>query len=79
MMRQKMTGARFIAETFKGYGVSYVFFVEAILRRALVAMESLGIRRVLTHSEKTSNGGGEMHHRFYKLLERQPTFVTFAH
>jgi acetolactate synthase-1/2/3 large subunit len=54
MMRQKMTGARFIAETFKGYGVSYVFFVEAILRRALMAMESLGIRRVLTHSEKAA-------------------------
>jgi acetolactate synthase-1/2/3 large subunit len=53
-MRQKMSGARFIAETFKGYGVSYVFFVEAILRRALVAMESLGIRRVLTHSEKAA-------------------------
>ncbi len=49
-----MTGARFIAETFKAYGVSHVFFVEAILRRALVAMESLGIRRVLTHSEKAA-------------------------
>ena len=49
-----MSGARFIAETFKGYGVSYVFFVEAILRHALVAMESLGIRRVLTHSEKAA-------------------------
>ncbi len=49
-----MSGARFIAETFKGYGVTHVFFVDAILRRALVEMETLGIRRVLTHSEKTA-------------------------
>jgi acetolactate synthase-1/2/3 large subunit len=46
-----MTGARFIAETLKGNGVSHVFFVESILRLALVEMEQLGIRRILTHSE----------------------------
>ncbi|HYA93082.1 MAG TPA: thiamine pyrophosphate-binding protein, partial [Thermodesulfobacteriota bacterium] len=50
----KMSGARFIAETFKGYGVTHVFFVEAILRGALVEMENLGIRRILTHSEKAA-------------------------
>ena len=50
----KMTGARFIAETFKGYGVTHVFYVEAILRMALVEMEALGIRRVLAHSEKAA-------------------------
>jgi thiamine pyrophosphate-dependent acetolactate synthase large subunit-like protein len=26
----KMTGARFIAETLKGYGVTHVFYVDAI-------------------------------------------------
>jgi acetolactate synthase-1/2/3 large subunit len=50
----KISGARFIAETFKGYGVTHVFFVEAILRRGLVEMEALGIKRVLTHSEKAA-------------------------
>ena len=49
-----LSGARFIAETFKGYGVTHVFFVEAILRGALVEMERLGIRRILTHSEKAA-------------------------
>jgi acetolactate synthase-1/2/3 large subunit len=49
-----MTGARFIAETFQAYGVTHVFYVEAILRRALIEMESLGIQRVLTHSEKAA-------------------------
>jgi len=51
---QKMSGARFIAETLKGYEVTHVFFVEAILRGALIEMEELGIRRILTHSEKTA-------------------------
>jgi acetolactate synthase-1/2/3 large subunit len=50
----KMTGGRFIAETLKGYGVTHVFYVEAIARRALVEMEELGIARVLTHSEKAA-------------------------
>ena len=53
-MRTKMTGARYLAETIKGYGISHVFYVEAILRRTLVEMEKLGIKRVLTHSEKAA-------------------------
>ena len=53
-MPHSLTGGRFIAETLKGYGVTHVFFVEAILRRSLLEMESLGIRRVLTHSEKAA-------------------------
>ncbi len=50
----KISGARFMAETFKGYGITHVFFVEAILRKMLVEMEGLGIKRVLTHSEKAA-------------------------
>jgi acetolactate synthase-1/2/3 large subunit len=50
----KMSGGRFIAEMCSGYGVTHVFFVEAILRQTLMEMESLGIRRVLTHSEKAA-------------------------
>jgi acetolactate synthase-1/2/3 large subunit len=53
-MSERMSGGRFIAETLKGYGVTHVFFVEAILRRTLMEMETLGIRRVLTHSEKAA-------------------------
>jgi acetolactate synthase-1/2/3 large subunit len=53
-MPHKMSGARFLAETFHGYGVTHVFFVEAILRRTLMELESLGVRRVLTHSEKAA-------------------------
>ena len=51
---QGVTGSKFIAETFKGYGITHVFFVEAILRKSLVEMEALGIRRILAHSEKAA-------------------------
>ncbi len=49
-----INGARFIAESFKGYGVTHVFFVDAMLRKAMVDLEELGIRRVVTHSEKAA-------------------------
>ena len=51
-MAQKMTGARLIAQTLKAYGVTHVFFMDAILRRVLAEMEDVGIRRILGHSEK---------------------------
>jgi acetolactate synthase-1/2/3 large subunit len=50
----KMTGSRYIAETLKGYGVTTIFFVPAILRGVLVEAEILGIKRVLCHSEKAA-------------------------
>jgi len=50
----QMSGARFIAETLKAYGITHVFYMEAILRRTLVELEKLGIHRVLTHSEKAA-------------------------
>lgn len=49
-----ITGARFIAETLRGYGVTHVFYMDAILRQTLAEMEDLGIRRVITHSEKAA-------------------------
>jgi acetolactate synthase I/II/III large subunit len=49
-----VTGARFIAETLKGYGVTHIFYVDAILRKTMVDLEELGIRRVITHSEKAA-------------------------
>ncbi|RPI42564.1 MAG: thiamine pyrophosphate-binding protein [Betaproteobacteria bacterium] len=51
-MPQKMTGARLFAQTLKAYGVSHVFFMDAVLRRALAEMEDCNIVRILGHSEK---------------------------
>ncbi|MFC2016252.1 thiamine pyrophosphate-binding protein, partial [Chloroflexota bacterium] len=50
----KMTGAQCIVETLKGYGVTHIFYVPAILKTALVEMEKANIHRILTHSEKAA-------------------------
>ncbi|MBN3266508.1 thiamine pyrophosphate-binding protein [Bordetella bronchiseptica] len=50
-MSSPITGGRAIAEILQAHGVEHVFFMDAILRRALVEMEHLGIRRILAHSE----------------------------
>src|ERR1700730_12105169 len=51
-MAVKMTGARLFASTLQAYGVTHVFFMDAVLRRALAEMEDFAITRVLGHSEK---------------------------
>jgi len=53
-MTQPLLGSRFIAETLKGYDVTHIFYVDAILRKAMVDIEELGIKRVVTHSEKAA-------------------------
>ena len=53
-VQDKMTGGQFLARTLHGYGVTCVFFVESILRQTLIELEALGVRRVLTHSEKAA-------------------------
>ncbi len=50
----KMTGSRLVAEVFKGYGITHVFFVPTILMDALAEMDSLGIQKILTHGEKAA-------------------------
>jgi acetolactate synthase-1/2/3 large subunit len=43
-----------LAEMLKGYGVTHVFFVPTILMDALAEMDSLGVRKILTHGEKAA-------------------------
>jgi acetolactate synthase I/II/III large subunit len=50
----QMTGSRAFAQMMRGYGVSHVFFVPAILMEAMAEMEDLGITRVVTHGEKAA-------------------------
>ncbi len=50
----EITGGKHIADVIAHYGVSHVFFMDAILRRALTEMYDLGITRVLAHSEKAA-------------------------
>ena len=49
-----MTGARFLAETVHGYGLTHIFFMPYIVPRALMEMEKLGIQRIQTHGEKAA-------------------------
>lgn len=50
-MSNAVSGGQVIAEMLQAHDVECVFFMDAILRRALVEMENLGIRRILLHSE----------------------------
>lgn len=50
----RMTGSRLVAEVFKSYGVTHVFFVPTILMDALAEMDSLGVQKILTHGEKAA-------------------------
>lgn len=49
-----ISGARYIAEALHAYGITHLFYVDAILRKAMVDLEELGVRRVVTHSEKAA-------------------------
>lgn len=50
----KMTGARFLAETLHGYGVTHFFFMPVIIPEAMPELERLGITRIMTHGEKAA-------------------------
>jgi acetolactate synthase-1/2/3 large subunit len=50
-----MTGAECLADMLKGYGVSHVFMVPAVLRRTFAEMEKrTAIKRIHTHGEKSA-------------------------
>ena len=50
----KITGSRHIAQTLAAYGLDHVFFMDAVLRRTLAECGTVGIRRILCHSEKAA-------------------------
>jgi acetolactate synthase I/II/III large subunit len=51
----KMTGAQVLAEMLKGYGVTHVFMVPAVLRRTHAEMERrTKIKRIHAHGEKAA-------------------------
>jgi acetolactate synthase I/II/III large subunit len=51
----RMTGAQLLADMLKGYGVTHVFMVPAVLRRTFAEMERrTSIKRIHTHGEKAA-------------------------
>jgi len=52
---RKMSGAECLADMFKGYGVTHVFHVPAVLRKTFAVMESrTSIKRLHVHGEKAA-------------------------
>ena len=52
---RKMSGAECLADMLKGYGVTHVFHVPAVLRKTFAVMESrTDIKRLHVHGEKTA-------------------------
>src|SRR5258705_6184449 len=52
---RKMTGAECLADMLKGYGVTHVFMVPAVLRRTFAEMERrTAIKRIHCHGEKSA-------------------------
>ena len=53
--RKKMLGAECMANMLRGYGVTHVFHVPAVLRRTFAVMESrTDIKRLHVHGEKSA-------------------------
>src|SRR5438093_12009584 len=51
----RLTGAQVLSEMLRGYGVTHVFMVPAVLRRTLAEMERrTDIKRIHTHGEKSA-------------------------
>ena len=49
---EPVTGAEYLARSLAANGTSHVFFIDAVVRRTLIELGTLGVQRVLGHSEK---------------------------
>ncbi len=49
-----MSGSEWLARAIANTGTTHVFFIDAVLRRTLIALAPLGVTRVLAHSEKAA-------------------------
>src|SRR5271169_5492921 len=51
-MTETLTGSDWLARAIASTGTQHVFFIDAVLRRTLIALEGVGVQRVLAHTEK---------------------------
>jgi thiamine pyrophosphate-dependent acetolactate synthase large subunit-like protein len=52
MSGTEISGAEWLARSLAANGTTHVFFIDAVLRRTLVELGTLGVTRVLAHAEK---------------------------
>ena len=50
----RMSGNRFFAEAMRGYGVTHLFYVNSVVGGAMQEMDTVGVKRVVTHGEKAA-------------------------
>ena len=50
----RITGAKFMAQALKEYGVTHVFVAPAVVREALAELSQLGVQSIVTHVEKSA-------------------------
>src|SRR5947207_8657262 len=53
-MAETMNGAEWLARALASTGMTHVFFVESTMRRTLLALDDLGVKPILAHSEKAA-------------------------
>ncbi|HXC27418.1 MAG TPA: thiamine pyrophosphate-binding protein [Stellaceae bacterium] len=53
-MAETLHGAEWLARALASTGMSHVFFVESTLRRTLLALDDVGVKPILAHSEKAA-------------------------
>ena len=51
---EALTGAEWLARALAANGTTHVFFIDAVLRRTLIELGTLGVTRVLAHAEKSA-------------------------
>ncbi len=49
---EQLTDAEWLARSLAANGTTHVFFIDAVIRRTLIELGTLGVQRVLGHSEK---------------------------
>ena len=67
----KFTGARFIAETVQGYGLTHVFYMPYIMPEAILEMDKLGVTTIQSHGEKAAAYMADA----YARVRRGPSLV----
>ena len=67
----KFTGARFIAETVHGYGLTHVFYMPYIMPEAILEMDKLGVTTIQSHGEKAAAYMADA----YARVRRGPSLV----
>jgi len=53
-MTEQLNGYEWLARALAGTGMTHVFFVESTMRRTLLALDDLGVKPILAHSEKAA-------------------------